>query len=149
MKFLFSLLLFWQLFLLLLTSNAWANPFSEVHESISKRLVNLAGEVDGFFINVKDVEEQNKTSLRFYQTFAEVEHEDFDSKFNFRLNLNLPNLERRFKISFERQARAEETNLSGSGERLETESSEREEYTRGGLEYLIPRLFDFEIKLSC
>src|SRR5690606_30763007 len=92
-----------------LRANEVSDQLLSYHAQVGSNLRALAAQVDKFFINPKNVEEYNRTSLRFYQIFSKVEGEDLNSDFNFRLNIDLPNLEKKFKFSLERRS-SKETN---------------------------------------
>lgn len=113
---------------------------------VGSNLRFLASQIDSFFINPKNVEEHNRTSLRFYQVFSKVESDDFHQDFNFRLNVDLPNLEKRFKFSLERRTSKESNAISESKEELVTES-DRVNETRGGFSFL-QSIAAFDLKLS-
>lgn len=118
----------------------------DYHAQVGSNLRALAARVDRFFVNPKNVETYNHTSLRFYQIFSKIEGEDFSSDFNFRLNVDLPNLEKRFKFSLERRTSKESNAISESKDELVTEN-DRENETRGGFSFL-QNLAAFDLKLS-
>lgn len=146
-------LIFFLLFIFHLTS-----PASDVapksssgllifHDKVSASLVSVATRIDEFFFNTKDVKIQNQTNLRFYQVFSKTEYNEYKSDFNFRLNLDLPNIEKKLKISIEKKGGAVEQTPSGSSDNLPTEKG-RERELRGGLSYFLENVFDFNMKVS-
>lgn len=136
--------------LLFYSQSSSANEVSErllnYHAQVGTNLRSLAAQIDKFFVNPKNVEEYNRTNLRFYQIFSKVEGQDFNSDFNFKLNVDLPNLKRRFKFSLERRTSKESNAISESKEELVTES-DRVNETRGGFSFL-NSVAAFDMKLS-
>lgn len=117
------------------------------HDKVSASLVSVATKIDEFFFNTKDVKNQNQTNLRFYQIFSKSEYDEFKSDFNFRLNLDLPNIEKKLKISIEKKGGSVEQTASGSSGVLLTEK-DRERELRGGLSYFLENIFNFDMKVS-
>src|SRR5690606_30323513 len=119
----------------------------ELHDQVSQNLVNMAKKVDTFFFNVKDVDTHNQTNIRFYQVFSKTESQDLKKEFYFRLNLDLPNIEKKFRFSLERRSETQVDASAVSKESLVTEV-DRPNEVRGGFSYLFERIFDFDIKVS-
>lgn len=117
------------------------------HDKVSASLTSVATKIDEFFFNTKDVKIQNQTSLRFYQIFSKSEYDEYKSDFNFRFNLDLPNIEKKLKISIEKKSGETEQLSSGASNILPTEK-DRERELRGGLSYFLDSVFDFDMKIS-
>lgn len=117
------------------------------HGQVGGGLRFLAERVDRFFVNSKNVAEVNRTNLRLYQVFSKVESKQMEQDFSYRLNIDLPNLEKRFRFSLERR-RKNDNGLNSEGDENLITEVDREETSRGGFSFLMNDLGKFDVKLS-
>lgn len=163
MNFQTSLLLRFKLFFFISLTSLYAQEnnqtatFDRIQEGIdntqsflSKKVLNTTNWIDSFFGNKKSLDEQNGSRVRLFYILSKEESQDFDHTPSYKVDIRLPNLQKKIQISLESSQDSEaatptpETQLSTESDSpVNTQGGER-----GSISYFFKELAETKFKLS-
>ena len=117
------------------------------HNVVSLGLIRTANRIDQFFGNKKDIEGKNRTNIRLANVHLIRESEKPSNETTFRLNLRLPELEKRFQFTIEKRSETIDPVTPIPNSVYSTQKNRNEEDVRAGLSYF-RKLPDFNAKLT-
>ncbi len=122
--------------------------FYEGHGHLSTSLLIATNWIDSFFGDKKSLEEKNGTRLRVYYIASKEESSDFTAEPAFKLDLKLPNLQKKLQISFEKSAKSEKQAGLSPENKPSTDKRVEKEEVRGSISLFLNEVLDFDLKFT-